>query len=118
MFQNPLRRVSLGLLVWGVTLSAGAADTEFNPVAREPRDAAETVGVIFKLRADGAGTAVAKLADASERAAAVGKRNGLDMRLRREISATLLAGTVSPRPRPTIRCSRASGTCRAPRCPR
>jgi serine protease len=73
-----------------------AAETEFNPVTHEPRDAATsaTVGVIFKLRRDGAGAAIAKLAAGTDRIQALAKRTGLGMNLRREISDTMLASTV------------------------
>jgi serine protease len=91
-----LRRVVPGLLIFLAAWSAAAADTEFNPVAREPRAAANaaSVGVIFKLRADGDGAAIAKLATGVDRAQAVAKRTGLGMSLRREISGTMLAGIV------------------------
>ena len=91
MPSKPLRRVTLGLLVCIAALTASAADTEFNPVAREPRNAstAASVGVIFKLRADGAGASIAKLSTGSDRTQAIAKRTGLGMTLRREISAAM-----------------------------
>ena len=81
--------------VLAVSAVSSAADTEFNPVAREPRQAAnETTGVIFKLRGDGAGASIAKLSGGGDRVQAVAKRTGLAMTLKREISTTLLASTV------------------------
>lgn len=96
MVTKHLRRVALGLMVSVAALSAGAADTEFNPVQREPRNAATatTAGVIFKLRSSGAGASIAKLSTGSDRTLAVARRTGLTMSLRREISGTLLASTV------------------------
>jgi serine protease len=99
MRPKHLRRVTLALLVSVAALSAGAADTEFNPVSREPRDVdtAATVSVIFKLRADGAGASISKLATGADRAAAIAKRTGLGLSLRREISDALIASTVELR---------------------
>jgi len=76
--------------------TAVLADNEFNPVAREPRstEAPGTLAVIVKLRADGAGAAMAKLSSGTDRAAALAKRTGLPMQLRREISDRMLAGSV------------------------
>ncbi len=71
------------------------ADSEYNPVAREIRNAqATTLGVIVKLRKDGAGATIAKLATGTERTAALAKRTGLALALRREISDVMLASTV------------------------
>ncbi len=96
MVSKPLRCAALGLVVSIAALSAGAADTEFNPVARQPRTsaAATSVGVIFKLRADGAGATISKLSTGSDRTQAMAKRTGLNMNLRREISSALLASTI------------------------
>ena len=96
MPSTHLRRVALGFLVSVTALAAGAADTEFNPVAHEPRnvDAPAHVGIIFKLRADGVGASIAKLATGSDRTQAIAKRTGLNMNLRRDISGSLLASTV------------------------
>jgi serine protease len=96
MHSKFLRRVALCVLVSTAALSAGAADIEYNPVAHEPRAArtASTMGVIFKLRPDGAGAAIAKLATGVDRLQTIAKRAGLGMSLRREISDTMLAGTV------------------------
>lgn len=96
MPSKHLRRVALGLLATLAALSVGAADTEFNPVDREPRGdvTSADVGVIFKLRADGVGASIAKLSTGSDRTQAISKRTGLHMDLRREISASMLASTV------------------------
>jgi serine protease len=96
MPSKHLRHIAMGLLVSVGALAAGAPDTEFNPVAREPRAAAAAVpaGVILKLRGDGAGALLAKLATGPDRTEAIAKRTGLRMTLRREISDTLLATTV------------------------
>ena len=69
---------------------------EYNPVSHEPRAAASTArfGVIVKLRKDGAGAAIAKLATAADRTTALAKRTGLEMGLKREISDSMLANTV------------------------
>jgi serine protease len=96
MIRKPLCRVALGLLISLGAIAAGAADTEFNPVAHEPRNAQGTasVGVIFKLKADGAGASIAKLSTGSDRTQAIAKRTGLGMSLKREISGSMLASTV------------------------
>ena len=75
---------------------AALAAAEHNPVAREPRASAPdtNVAVIVKLRKDGAGAAMAKLANGADRTAALAKRTGLTLGLRREISDTMLASTV------------------------
>lgn len=72
-----------------------SAASEYNPVAREPRNSPITrLGVIVKLRTDGDGAAIAKLATGNERTAALAKRMGLALDLRREISDSMLAGTI------------------------
>jgi serine protease len=96
MLSKPLRCVALGLLTSIAAWAASAADTEFNPVAREPANSQTTasVGVIFKLRPDGAGASISKLSTGSDRTRAIAKRTGLGMSLRREISEQLIATTV------------------------
>jgi serine protease len=81
----------LGAVLMAIAAAAPAA--EFNPVAREPRLASSStsLGVIVQLRRDGA---AAPLSTGRERVAALGKRAGLSMTLRREISDAMLAGTV------------------------
>ena len=76
--------------------STGSIAGEFNPVAREPRQApsAETLGVIVKLRGNAAGAAIMKLSAGADRTAALAKRTGLAMSLKREISDALLASTI------------------------
>jgi serine protease len=90
-----LSRIAFAWLA-GSALNAGAAETEFNPVAREPRHATahDTAGVIFKLRGGPAGASLMKLSTGTERIEALSKRTGLDMSLKREISGSLLATTV------------------------
>lgn len=89
-----LNRIALVVLL-AASGFATAADTEFNPVAREPHQAAnETMGVIFKLRSEGTGAAIAKLSTSTDRIRALAKRTGLGMTLKREVSTSLLATTV------------------------
>ena len=75
---------------------AASAASEYNPVAHEPRvpQMASSLGVIVKLRKDGEGAAIAKLASGTERTAALARRTGLALGLRREISDSMLASTV------------------------
>ncbi|HEU5136303.1 MAG TPA: S8 family peptidase [Steroidobacteraceae bacterium] len=84
------------LLAFAIAQSTTAtAASEYNPVAREPRDSQTTnLRVIVKLRKDGDGAAIAKLATGTERTAALAKRTGLALGLKREISASMLASTV------------------------
>ncbi|HTU66200.1 MAG TPA: S8 family serine peptidase [Steroidobacteraceae bacterium] len=92
-----LRRFASGVLIAGVAAAATTGSAEFNPVMQEPH-VAESLGtadVIFKLKANGDGAAIAKLATGSDRVAAIAKRSRLGMSLRREISTSLLAGTVT-----------------------
>ena len=89
------------LLTIAIAQMPGAlAASEHNPVAHEPRGRetpANNLGVIVKLRKDGAGAAISKLADGTDRAAALAKRTGLALGLKREISGSMLAGTVELR---------------------
>jgi serine protease len=75
---------------------AALAATEHNPVAHETRqrEASANLAVIVKLRKDGAGAAISKLSNGTERAAALAKRTGLVLGLKREISDSMLASTV------------------------
>jgi serine protease len=75
------------------------ADAEHNPVARSPPGSLIGPGgefpVIVKVRANAFGSSTqGKLANGSDRLAALAKRTGLSMSLRREISESLIAGTV------------------------
>lgn len=74
----------------------GLAASEHNPVARETRirEAPANLGLIVKLRKDGAGATIAKLANGTDRTAALAKRTGLVLGLKREISESMLASTV------------------------
>ena len=75
---------------------AALADDEHNPVAHEPRmrESTANLGVIVKLRKDGAGAAIAKLGNGADRTAELARRTGLALGLRREISDFMLASTV------------------------
>ena len=90
-----LRRVCFGLLVSCGALAAGPT-TEYNPVAHEPKlaESAGAAHVIFKLKSGGDGAAIAKLGTGGDRIQAISKRTGLGMALKREISGSMLAGTV------------------------
>jgi len=94
-------RFASAVLVTLATLTAAAATAapEFNPVAHEPRAVMSDgrVGVIVKLRKDGAGAVFAKLASGSDRTDALARRTGLAMSLKREISASMLASIVDIR---------------------
>lgn len=84
-----------GLLLAGLPAPSSAA--EFNPVAREPaaRRAQAHVEVIVKLRSDQTQIqGLAKAMPATARTAALGKRTGLTLSLRREISAAMLAASI------------------------
>src|SRR5262245_28765546 len=73
---------------------APAAPAEFNPVAHQGAQDAGTLNVIVKLRKDGAGATIAKLSTSTDRTAALSKRSGLALGLRREISDFMLASTI------------------------
>jgi serine protease len=92
---SPIAFLILAMLC--TSLAHGA--TEYNPVNREPRtsrpaDADQQLSVIVKLRQDAAGAAVTKLGNGTDRMAALAKRSGLSLGLKREISDRLLAGTI------------------------
>jgi len=84
------------LLSIALVQSPAALADEHNPVAHEPRvrETPATLAVIVKLRKDGAGAAIAKLGNGSDRTAALAKRTGLALGLKREISDLMLASTV------------------------
>ena len=86
----------VALLLLGILQSLPAvAAGEHNPVAHETRiRETANLGLIVKLRKDVAGAAIAKLATGTDRAAALAKRTGLALGLRREISDLMLAGTI------------------------
>src|SRR5262245_34059904 len=96
MYTKPLSRVALAAWLACTGISVGATDTEFNPVAREPRNVTDngSANVIFKLRSNPAGAAIAKLSTGTDRIQALAKRTGLGMSLKREISDSLLASTI------------------------
>jgi serine protease len=93
--------VSLTVLLTTALLCApvAQAESEFNPVTRQPVAPASqasptSISVIVKLRDDGAGAAISKLSNGSDRSAALAKRTGLALSLRREISNSMFAGKV------------------------
>jgi serine protease len=95
-----LLKAAILLTIAAWSAPSALADGEHNPVAREPRAPAgmadaTSLSVIVKLRVDVAGAAVAKLANGTDRAAALAKRTGVALSLRREISETLLASNVA-----------------------
>jgi serine protease len=95
MTLNPLRAALLAIVTACWAPMAGAAE-EYNPVAREPRVASSTqsVAVIVKLRKNGDGSVLLKLSAGTDRVAALAKRTGLTMTLKREISEAMLANTI------------------------
>jgi len=95
MYMSSRRITALLSMAALQALSTAHAD-EYNPVAHEPRAAAATasVGVIVKLRAT-SGIAQEKLGTLSDRGRALGKRTGVSVTARREISSSMLATVVS-----------------------
>jgi serine protease len=93
-------RLMLLALTASAVVPASLPAAEHNPVAREPRASnssapdAGDLAVIVKLRSQGPGAVIAKLSNGSERAAALAKRTGLDLQLRREISESLFASSI------------------------
>ena len=83
------------LIVAALQASPATHAGEYNPVSHEPPAAARntSIGVIVKLRAPE--DSQQKLSSLGDRGRALGKRSGLDMAARREISSTMLATTVS-----------------------
>jgi serine protease len=73
------------------------AGAESNPVAHQGAQDTGTLGVIVKLRKDGAGAVIAKLGNGTDRSAALARRTGLALVLRREISDSILANTIELR---------------------
>ena len=90
------KTVLLSLAMLGAPLAL--ADTEYNPVTRQQASQvlappASTLSVIVKLRSEAAGV-TAKLSNGVDRTAALAKRTGLALSLRREISDRLVASSV------------------------
>jgi serine protease len=90
--------VICALLAWQAPLVA--AGGEHNPVAHEPSTArtagtTTSLGVIVKLRPDGAGTALMKLESGADRIHTLAKRTGLSLTFKREISASMVANSVA-----------------------
>jgi serine protease len=102
MRMNSFNAVVLGsVLCWMPCLSA-SPKPEDNPVARQPTssnsgNSANTLPIIVKLRRDGAGDAMNKLVNGSDRVALLAKRTGVALSLKREISDSLIASTVELR---------------------
>jgi len=93
----PSRSLIAALLLVALAQSGVAvADSEFNPVAQQPQvgESPATLGVIVKLRKDGAGAAISKLASGTDRTTALAKRTGLALAFKRDISDSLLASSV------------------------
>jgi serine protease len=94
MFTHPSRLALLAAAAafsWPAIVSA----SEHNPVAREPRPPASTsrLDVIVKLKPE-ASAAIQKASTAVDRGAALAKRTGLSVELRREISTLMLATRI------------------------
>jgi serine protease len=87
----------LALLVTLVALQPHPVTAgESNPVRHEPAlaDAAASFDVIVKLRDNDQVPGAFKISPANDRAVALAKRTGVDVRLRRQISETMLASHV------------------------
>lgn len=86
------------LLIALVQSAATLAAAEHNPVAREARGQSLTanLAVIIKLRKDGAGASMSKLASGTERTSMLARSTGLALGLKREISDSMLAARVDP----------------------
>ena len=76
-----------------------AATPEHNPVAREPRVSSAPAGldVIVKLRPEAASSRVQKPSSNPDRNAALAKRTGVALALKREISESMLASRIELR---------------------
>ena len=87
----------LAVLATLVALQAHSVQAdEYNPVRHEPalQDAASSLELIIKLRNDDQVSGAFKLSTATDRSAALSRRTGVDIRLRRQISETMLASHV------------------------
>jgi serine protease len=77
------------------------AHAEHNPVAHPPQSstvaADRSLPVIIRVREAGLGGAMRKSTNAADRLAALSKRTGVALSLRREISGALIAGTIDVR---------------------
>jgi serine protease len=85
----------LAALLFVAALSAASVVTaaEFNPVAVSPRTAPDEtgLGLIVKLRAASSAAVSQKLGSGGDRGAALAKRTGVPMEVRREISAAMMS---------------------------
>jgi serine protease len=88
-----LAALAAGAALLTAQISSGA---EYNPVARQPSTQLETASLelIIKLRAGGGSAATQKLTVNEDRSAALAKRTGLALTLKREISAQLIATRI------------------------
>ena len=84
--------VAAAAFTWPAVLLAA----EHNPVAREPRmpAARHQLDVIVKLRPEASSASNQKASTVSDRGAALARRTGLAVLLKREVSASLLASSV------------------------
>jgi serine protease len=78
---------------------AWPTDTEHNPVARQPQLSSVIPGgglaVILKVRSAGLTGASGKITHATDEVAALAKRTGLSLSVRRQISDSMIASTVA-----------------------
>jgi len=87
----------LAVLATLVALQAYGVDAqEFNSVRHEPslQDATASLDLIVKLRKDNPVPGPFKLSSGTDRSAALSRRTGIDIRLQRQISETMLASHV------------------------
>jgi serine protease len=92
---------NLAALAAGATLLAAQVSfgAEYNPVARQPTAQPETASlqVIVKLRPERGSTGTQKFTSSTDRSAALAKRTGLELKLRRDISEQLIATQIELR---------------------
>jgi serine protease len=88
-----LAALAAGAALLAAQVSFGA---EYNPVAGQPPTEPDSASLqlIVKLRAESAATGTQKLSSSTDRSAALAKRTGLALKLRREISEQLIATQI------------------------
>jgi serine protease len=91
--SGKLAALAVGAAVLATQVSFGA---EYNPVSRQPspQPEAASLQVIVKLRPDGGSTGAQKLTSSTDRSAALARRTGLALKLRRDISEQLIATQI------------------------
>src|SRR5688572_20789012 len=91
--SRKLAALAVGAAVLATQVSFGA---EYNPVSRQPSPQPETASlqVIVKLRPEGGSTGAQKLTSGTDRSAALARRTGLALKLRRDISEQLIATQI------------------------